>query len=120
MQNELLAAMRNNKDFAKDYLEARSLLWKLHIFEFLRSRSRPRVIDSGRDVQVQATQAVYSAGYSDCLDDLTEFIDRFLKVAANPNGITPDYGGLVLAGLRGDLTQAEIDELKLARTAPGK
>lgn len=112
MIEKLLDLMRKNDTFNAEYSQALSALWRLHILEFLRERGRPRVISLGKDVQIMATQASYSSGYNDCLDDLTGFLEKFLAEPLNSKKLTPDYGGLDLAVERGDLDQKEAYELK--------
>lgn len=116
MQNELLDVIKKDPTFVKKYLEARSLLWSTHVFEYLRGKARPRVIALGSNVQVQATEAVFSAGYNECLDDISDFINRILTTQAAPSLPTPDYGGLELAKERGDLTEEDINAIRQSRT----
>lgn len=112
MIDKLIEIIRKNNAFNSEYTSALSSLWRIHVIEFLREKGRPRVISLGKDVQVMATQAAYSAGYNDCLDDLTNFIERFVEKPLVAQKLVPDYGGLDLAVERGDLDQEEARELK--------
>jgi len=112
MIHKVLKLMRENGSFNEEYTKALSELWRLHVLEFLRIKAQPQIISLGKDVQIQATQAARSAGYNEALDDLTDFIEKFLGTPLAEKKLTPDYGGLDLAVGRGDLDQEEANELK--------
>ena len=111
MIQKILDIIKNDKSFAERYTRAMSELYNIKVLEFLRLKAAPQIISLGADVNVMATQAARSAGYNECLDDLSTFLE-FLQPLLSERKLNPDYGGLDIALERGDLNQKEADGLK--------
>lgn len=109
----ILEGLRNNKAFLQFYLAGMSNLYQSKIFDFLRELGRARLLGIGENETAMASQASYSIGYNQCLEDLFYFKEKFLDTAVPESASTmPDYGGLDVALKNGDITQHEYDAIK--------
>ena len=95
------------------YAEGVSILYNTVVIEALREIGRTRTVapENPNYVDAQAAQANWSIGYNDCLDDLLNFVDRYIQ-PQKQNMPNMDYQAIDRALERGDITQEEADELR--------
>lgn len=88
------------------------ILKEIGFIEFLTDKARPVLYKQGSDIHINSAQAARSAGYFECIADLTNFKEIYLTEAKVPMaGMEPDYGGNELAVQKGYMTKKEADGL---------
>lgn len=112
MLSKELLNLKKNPSFLGIYSEGLILLQQSGIFNFLRELARPRIISMGADQSTMATQAAYSAGFSDCLENLLNFKELYFLDEKSTQSITPHYGAKDIALEKGDLTEDEINAIR--------
>jgi len=108
----LLQQIKENTTFLASYTQAMSMLYNAKLFDFLRLNAIPSIVALGANVQVQATQAAWSAGYHQCLDDILMFREKFLDVTAERVNLKMDFDALNYALTKQDLTKEEVDAIR--------
>lgn len=89
--------MKYVDDFLKNqsavalYREGIELLERSGLFNVLSRMGLPQIIEGGRDVNVQATQAAYSNGWHKALLHVRE-LEEMYRVSGDTSTVTPDYG----------------------------
>lgn len=111
----LLEEIRNNRDSVVQlHRDSMIALSKSGILDLLRAWSRPQFFKLGQDTGALAAHGAYSAGYSQCLDDLMEF-QEFLKDEKAEFKLPMDFGSVASLLKQGSINEKEADELR--RTA---
>lgn len=108
-----LKQIKANPSFLGIYMQALGMLKQSGILEHLQEIGKPRIIEMGKDINMQATQAAWSAGFNDCLELLTNF--KEIHFEATKEQLQPLYGANKMALERGDLTQEEVDAINSGR-----
>lgn len=108
-----LAEIRKNSEFLKLFTQAVSYFYRSGVLEFLREQAKTQPVDpnSPNYLVALAAQAEYSRGYTQALDDLLNFRERFLDAPVITK-TEPDYGAYQDAIKQGDLTKEEAHELR--------
>lgn len=110
--SKLLEVLKENPGSIAIYEDGMSLLFKSGVISYLYERAMPQIIREGTDVQVMATQAARSAGYSEALADLINFVEKFINVSDNSKiPVRADFGALTASVKKGDLTKEEADAI---------
>ncbi len=113
-----VALLKANPQFVSLYLEGMSALFRSRVFDVMRQIGRPIIIDKGKDVQVMANQAAWSAGFNEALDIMMNFKEMFIDEPDDTvKDLRMDFGGLDYAVKRGDITQKEADDLRAGKLA---
>ena len=107
-----LSVITKDASFIGKYTIALSNLWASGIFNFLRAKGLPKVIGMGSDQSIMATQAAWSAGYNEALDDIINFADKYLTPQTSIADVPMDFGATALALARGDITEEEANDLR--------
>lgn len=110
--SKTLKTILQNDNFLAVYNEALSSLHRIGIFDFLKERGQPQIIEMGKDVHVMATQAARSAGYMEAINDLLNFREFYLDTSNPLARAVPDYGALDLALKRGDIDEEEANAIR--------
>lgn len=108
-----LKVIQDNPDLLVSYEQGIAFLERSYILSFLRERAVVNITDGGSDVQISAAEAHRSLGYSQALDDLVNFKERYI-LPANNNKAFPvaDYGGVSRAFEQDDLLPEEVDAIR--------
>jgi hypothetical protein len=108
-----LASLRGNLGALPAIEEAINLLVKSEFIDFLKDQARPYIVNGGADVNVMASQAAYSAGYHECIDDIINFKKKYILDEKTARaGIIADYGGTQRALKQGYITEEDLDEFR--------
>ena len=110
---QIRKAFQENSALLSVLQEGVAIVARTPIFEFLRLRGLPELINDGANPQVMATQAAFSAGYQACLEDLLYFKEKHVDIM--PQAQMPriaDFNAIDLAMKRGYLTEEEADECR--------
>jgi hypothetical protein len=108
----VLQQIKENTTFLASYTQAMSMLHNVKLFDFLRLNATPSIVALGANVQVQATQAAWSAGYHQCLDDILTFREKFLDAPAEKVNLKMEFDALNYALTKNDLTKEEVDAIR--------
>lgn len=111
MRREILELRGDESAYAL-YVEGIQKLRASGYLNALRAVARPTRYHNGKDPNVMASEAAWSAGFNDCLDSLQHFKELYLDDSLSAKPQVVDYGALDLAVERGDLTQEEADARK--------
>lgn len=96
--------------FFEDALEKLS---HSRIVEFLKEKGKPTIVGIEDLPQSLATEAAWSAGYQECLDDILNFRDKYLVVNTEKRpSRDPSYGALELALERKFIRQDEVEKFR--------
>lgn len=96
----------------KSLYDALTLLQDIGLLDFLKARSTIQVMPDADNHQALATLAAWKGGYSECINDLILFRERYLKDFKPENVPLRDYGALKNAVERGELTKEEADAIQ--------
>lgn len=111
--DKLLDTIKRNEVTMTLYSQGMSYLEQAGIFKFLYELAKCRPADHRQPNYTEHTMfnAAYSMGYTQALDDLYEFRDKFLQqdIVTTPE---PEYGGLEEAVAAGDLTEDEVNAIR--------
>ena len=107
-----LTRLRKKESFLSDYTNGMSYLFQSGIFDFLKDKARPRIINDGSDANSMAAQAARSAGYFEALEDLFYFRELYLEQGQAAEQVPMEFGGLDKAVNLGDLEELEKDAIR--------
>jgi len=111
-----LLKIRQNLEASVSIETAVSMLYRAGVFEFLRERAAPSVIDDGESVNKSATTAHFSAGFNACLTELLNFREIYLTVDPHsPVRANIDFGAIEQAIKNGDLTEEEAHAIRTGK-----
>lgn len=113
-----LDEIKQSTDFLSLYTQALSYLHGSGLLRLLREFGQVKYVpaETPNYSAVLASQAEFSRGYNQALDDLIYFREQYLDplTKASPQ---LDFGALRRAVLTGDLTEEEADELRKSTTS---
>lgn len=97
-----------------------SQLENLGIIGFLKFKGQARIIDGGRNSSANAAEGMRAAGYSECLEDLVYFADKYISFGKPAAPLKASYGAFNKIIESGDYTKEEIDEYKRTGKFPAR
>lgn len=104
-----LEALRGDAGFLQKYSALKELLRSSNIINILRQFGRPIISDGGSNIYRTATQAAFSSGYNQALDDMLYFKELYLQEASTkPSDVRAHFGAIGIAVTKGDLTQEDL------------
>jgi len=119
MNPVLFENFKSNEGAIALYQEGLLLLKQSGILEILQDASRVKVArpENSLFVDIQAAYANQAIGYTEALDDLLYFKDKYL-IDATPQTTKAeaDYGAVDIMLAKGDITQEEYDLLRSGKS----
>lgn len=111
-----LDRIKGNPNVIEAYRTGLNALFNSGVIDFLRAIGRPTRHKNGENHIVMASEAAWSSGWNDCLDNLLYLEDRYLTEQVPVESLRMDFGSLDRSEAKGDLTKDEIDAIKRGTT----
>ncbi len=103
-----LQTLKNDAGFMQKYSALKELLRSSNIINILRQFGRPVISEGGSNIYRTATQAAFSAGYNQALDDILYFKELYMQETTKTNNVKAHFGALDIALSKGDLTKEDL------------
>lgn len=104
--------LKGNPSLVEAYRIGMNSLFTAGITDALRALGRPIRRKEGADAIQMASEASWSAGWNDCLENLLYFQELHLGGTLETPNVKMDFGSLQKALQSGDLTQEEADAIR--------
>ncbi len=94
------------------YKAAIATLEQLGVLYAVRLSGQPMLIDGGRNSSANAAEGARAFGYTQCLDNLMNFYEKFIDETPymNRDQLRPKYGAIKRLIESGDYTKEELEE----------